>query len=147
VHNTEVNKEKVDIGSFAIIENRQGEILLVRHGYGEKEFSLPGGGLEKGETADLTIIREAQEETGICDVFFEHIGTFFLPTRAGIVFLFYVKMDDVPCIAKNVQEIMGFAWVNSGELPIGTSPNQIELIKRWRDNDLGNCGRYPFDLL
>ena len=50
----------------ALITNEDGKILVVK----EKQdfWSLPGGGLEHGETAEQCIKREAMEEIGIEDV-------------------------------------------------------------------------------
>ena len=41
---------------------RHGKVLLVRH-RGEKNFSLPGGGIDKGETNLEAAVREVREET------------------------------------------------------------------------------------
>lgn len=51
-------------GAKVVIE-RDGKVLLVKHSYGPKQWSFPGGGKKKGETMELTAVREAQEETGL----------------------------------------------------------------------------------
>lgn len=40
------------------------KILLVKHSYGRQGWSLPGGGLKKGESIVDGAIREADEESG-----------------------------------------------------------------------------------
>jgi ADP-ribose pyrophosphatase YjhB (NUDIX family) len=58
------------IGVGALVEGREGRILLVRHkkergGYWQGKWILPGGMLEVGETIDEGIVREVREETGL----------------------------------------------------------------------------------
>ena len=50
----------------------KGKILLVRH-RGEKNFSLPGGGIEKGETILEAAVREVREETQLRAYFAERL--------------------------------------------------------------------------
>jgi len=47
-----------------IIENG-GEILLIRPNYSHRLWSLPGGGLRRGESFEEAVRREVQEELGI----------------------------------------------------------------------------------
>jgi 8-oxo-dGTP diphosphatase len=48
----------------AIIKNDQ--ILMVQHRHDGREYwTLPGGGIEAGETAVEAVIREVREETGL----------------------------------------------------------------------------------
>ena len=136
------------IGAFAIVENK-GMIILVRHTNGERKFSLPGGGLEVGETAAHTIHREVWEETGMHELSFRHIGTFFLRKSAGVVFLFHAKENSIMILdaTKDAQEIADIILADPNDLPIDIYPAQRKLIERWRDDDLGNRGHWPFDLL
>lgn len=49
------------------VVRRQGLLLLVRD-RGFRQFSLPGGGLREGETAEEAVVRELREETGLTAV-------------------------------------------------------------------------------
>ena len=134
------------IGAFGIIKVCS-KIVLVRHAYGEQKLSLPGGGLETGETPDIAVQRESFEETGLC-VSFEHIGTFFLRKSPGCVHLFFGEAESLPeNLAADLKEIKETLLVDPNELPEDVYPAQRRLIGRWILNDLGNCGSYPFDLL
>ena len=49
-------------GAAAVCVNDQGNLLMVRNE--GKGWSVPSGGIEKGETAELCCVREVKEETG-----------------------------------------------------------------------------------
>ncbi len=54
----------VSLGVRALVINAEDEILLVRHSY-LPGLSLPGGGVDPGETCHEAIVREVEEETGV----------------------------------------------------------------------------------
>jgi 8-oxo-dGTP pyrophosphatase MutT (NUDIX family) len=51
------------IGCRILAVNSNGEVLLVRHSYGSREWMLPGGGLSRGEAPIAAAQRELAEET------------------------------------------------------------------------------------
>jgi 8-oxo-dGTP diphosphatase len=55
----------VGVGACCAIFDADGQILLVRHDYGRRNWELPGGGAEPGESPDETALRELREETGL----------------------------------------------------------------------------------
>jgi ADP-ribose pyrophosphatase YjhB (NUDIX family) len=60
----------ITIGVGAVIKDKQGRILLVKHvpergGFWQGKWICPGGGLECGETIEEGILREVREETGL----------------------------------------------------------------------------------
>ncbi len=58
--------EKVMNGSFAMIRNANGELLMVTNNYeGSIKYGIPGGGQNRGETLVETVVRETEEETGL----------------------------------------------------------------------------------
>lgn len=65
----------------AILVNDAGEILLQRRGQGEQKnsWSLPGGAMEIGETAQETVRREVLEETGIAVEVGNLVGVYTSP--------------------------------------------------------------------
>jgi 8-oxo-dGTP pyrophosphatase MutT (NUDIX family) len=53
-------------GVVMIARDAEGRMLLVRHSYGSRHWTLPGGGLRKGEDPAFGAAREFREELG-CD--------------------------------------------------------------------------------
>ena len=55
------------LGVRAIVEDRKGRILLVRHTY-VKGWYFPGGGVENGQTMQQALAMELREEVNINDM-------------------------------------------------------------------------------
>lgn len=66
---TKSSKIKTRVGAVAIIKNKQGEILLcktpINRGVYPGQWSIPGGGIEAGETMGEALVREVREEVGL----------------------------------------------------------------------------------
>lgn len=60
-------RNPVTMGVRVIVLDKEKRVLLVRHNY-LKGMYLPGGGVEKGETASAAASREVFEEAGISAV-------------------------------------------------------------------------------
>lgn len=78
----------------AIIRN--GSILMVHHRDAEREYwTLPGGGVETGETPHQAVVREVKEETGleahVCRFLFDE--TYLNGTSVSQCFL--LKVNEV----------------------------------------------------
>jgi 8-oxo-dGTP diphosphatase len=52
------------VGAMAVVERRDGALLLVQHSY-RNRWGVPGGLLERGEDAADAAVREVAEETGL----------------------------------------------------------------------------------
>lgn len=104
----------------AVIEHN-GEILCVQRGsnkleYISEKFEFPGGKIEKGETLEMTIIREIQEELNMKIVPIEQ-----LPTVEHTYPDFYLTMYVFRCSCESrmleLTEHISFSWLTKEELP------------------------------
>lgn len=110
------------LGSRAIVLNDKNQVLLVKHTY-QSHWYIPGGGVQKKESAKNAILRELKEEVGITV-----IGD---PQLFGIYHNTYLGVSDYPIIyvVKNYSqqqasspEIEKMNWFNYDNLPEMTSP-------------------------
>lgn len=67
-----MRKARFVIGVFVIVFNDTSEVLLVKHRYGKRKWSLPGGALHEREQVYKGAIREVKEETGL-DIDIDHV--------------------------------------------------------------------------
>ncbi|MGW5380694.1 NUDIX hydrolase [Nocardia sp. NPDC003999] len=68
----------IKVAVSALVQDDEGRILLIRRTDNGK-YSIPGGGLEAGETVARAVVREVYEETGIDVKVTELIGIFSDP--------------------------------------------------------------------
>ena len=61
-------------GCAVVITNLSGDVLLLRHSYGPKVWSLPGGGISAGEDPEAALRREVKEELGLTLGLVEQLG-------------------------------------------------------------------------
>jgi 8-oxo-dGTP diphosphatase len=80
------------LGVFASLFDHAGRILLVRHGYGSRQWSTPGGRVEPGESPVTALLREVTEETA-CEIRVSHlIGVYAKPYRDDLVLSFHATL-------------------------------------------------------
>jgi 8-oxo-dGTP diphosphatase len=80
------------IGVFASVFDTSGRILLVRHGYGSRQWSTPGGRVEAKESPVTALLREVNEEIA-CEIRISHlIGVYAKPYRDDLVLSFHATL-------------------------------------------------------
>jgi len=100
----------VVLGVRVVITDEEGRVLLVRHSY-EPGWHFPGGGVERGETAEQAARREAREEAGCDPGALALIGVFNNEKRVpGDHVLLYRASDFTPCASSAGAEIAEWGW-------------------------------------
>lgn len=103
-----------------------GRVLLLRHWYAPWVWTLPGGGIDRGEDAQRAAVRETREETGLIVRSIENAGT------DENVHLFVCKsFEGTLAIRPNI-EIMTRRWFDINNLPAEISPSHLRHIETYR---------------
>ncbi len=106
-----------------MIVDAQGRVLLVKHGYGELNWQIPGGLGEPGESAEETAHREAREEAGVELEALRLTGVYWEPDHPGSKgmhhFVFRATLapaSPAPSVADK-NEITDVGWFDPKSLP------------------------------
>jgi len=78
--------------AFAAIFNPAGEILLVHLSYDQHQWSMPGGGIDPGESPTEAVIREVREETGLEAEIEALFGVYWRRDIDGLLFAFRCRV-------------------------------------------------------
>ncbi len=103
----------------------EGDILLVRNWFSDQRWSLPGGGIHKGEKPASALIREIKEELSIKITKPLPVGQ-INQRSAGLIHrldIFLVKLARKPVVKKQNFEIIDHCWFPVDLLPRDLSPS------------------------
>ncbi len=124
--------DKFNFGAVGMFLTTDHRILVLKHVYRHKyAWGLPGGYLERGETAEDGILRELREETALMatvnGIFaIEDVDAY----QREVVFVGHV---DATQTLKLNHEIFEAAFVPLDQIPDGMLPRHGALIARLRD--------------
>jgi 8-oxo-dGTP pyrophosphatase MutT (NUDIX family) len=110
------------LGVRAVVVDEAGKVLLIQHTY-IKGWYLPGGGVERGETAETAVVRELQEEAGVRALsrprlLSAHSNEVLHP---GDHVLVYRIEAWEPCASDAEGEIHAVGWFGLNDLPEETT--------------------------
>lgn len=126
---------------MAWIENRRGEILLLKQKRGNALWTLPGGKVGRRETLDAALRREILEETGLKAVSPVLVSIFERPVKANITFLFRVKIRGRSTVTPHPREIE--AALFTSVLPPDHTPSLAYFWKQARGTATGPVPAAP----
>ena len=111
------------LGVRGVVTDAQGRVLLIEHTYVHGWY-LPGGGVERRETAEQALAHELQEEAGVrvlgrASLVSMHSNE---PRHPGDHVLVYRVQAWEPCAPSAQGEIHQVGWFALDALPEGTTP-------------------------
>ena len=118
------------LGVRGLVLDADGRVLLIRHTY-VKGWYMPGGGIERGETAEEALARELVEEAGVRLTARPRLVSFHSNhvRFPGDHVLIYRVEAWAPCPATSVGEIDEVAWFAPDALPHDITPSTRRRIE------------------
>lgn len=114
-------------GANVVVLDKFGRILVVRQNYGENKWILPGGEIERGESASHAAQEETEEETGIqIDAENLRLIAFFVQRPKGFVFLFETDKFAGELVTEPTTEVLNARFMSLEEI-----------YQNWNDFGLG----------
>ena len=122
----------VTLGVRALVFDEAGRVGLVRHTY-KRGWYLPGGGVERGESAEGSLMRECREELGADPLQTALLGVFRNPVFSGDHILLYQVSAWRACGTDSDGEIAEIGWFDPHDLPQTVTPATHRRLAEWRD--------------
>jgi 8-oxo-dGTP pyrophosphatase MutT (NUDIX family) len=85
-------EDKFRVSVHTVITDHIGRLLLLKMAYADKHWSLPGGGIERGETIYKALARECNEELGIAPKIVYLSGINYHKKHDSFAFVFRCKL-------------------------------------------------------
>jgi ADP-ribose pyrophosphatase YjhB (NUDIX family) len=124
----------VAFGVSAIVEDKAGRVILVRHSY-LQGWHLPGGGVGKAEPPAAAILRELKEEIGLKTSDAPELAGIFTRTRGwvtNVIALYRVRGAEIAF--KPSLEIREIIHADPANPPDGTVPGTARRLAEFVSN-------------
>jgi ADP-ribose pyrophosphatase YjhB (NUDIX family) len=110
---------------------RDGDLLLVRHSYGERGWLLPGGRLKRGEAPSEGARREVRQEVGADLRDWDELGSIFTTRmhKRDTTFFVRARLGEAE-LRLDAPEFAEVRWWTPGDLPAGASPELVDAQRR-----------------
>jgi 8-oxo-dGTP pyrophosphatase MutT (NUDIX family) len=121
-----------------MVVNQEDEVLLVRSWFGHQRWSLPGGGIRRGEKPLVAAVRETFEETGVTldERKVKELGEFLNGDSNApfIVDCWLTHIDKQPAhiAARHRLEMLDVAWFSLKHLPSHRSKTVDRALKLYK---------------
>lgn len=131
----------IEVGVRALVV-RDDEVLLVRHRGGRYPWSLPGGGLGRGETMVAAVVREVREEAGCETRPLELLGLYRAISEGMInyVAVFVCEPRGQACPPAYDLEIVDARFFQRRDLPANTEPGSLRRLDEYHQGARGLYG-------
>jgi 8-oxo-dGTP diphosphatase len=126
---TELIGSRAHPGVAAVIFDRDGRVLLVRHSYGRRGWELPGGGRQAKESVGQAVVREIREELGVAALTAELRGVYYEPEFDQHHFAFLCRLPDGADPKASSPEIVECGYWRVEALPRPINDFTIQRIK------------------
>ena len=120
----------------AIVFDDAGRLLLIRRGNppAQGQWSLPGGRVEPGEGWQQAVVRELQEETGLCARVERLVGEVRRDAPDGRIYVihdFLLAVEGSPAVQAG-DDALDAAWFTVPEVEeLDTSSGLVEALRGW----------------
>jgi 8-oxo-dGTP pyrophosphatase MutT (NUDIX family) len=119
------------LGAQGCVLDAANRVLLIQHTY-RPGWHFPGGGVERGESVELALIRELEEEAGILVDGRPKLFGLYSHHRifpGDHIALFVVRSWRQPSVPPPNSEIAGQGFFALSDIPAGISPPTLMRIK------------------
>lgn len=110
--------------SRALILAPDGQVLLVMNALGDRRWTLPGGGMKRGESPEVAAAREIAEELHLpLEVErFQLLGEVPSGSYRAPIALVRLHAEELPRVRADKFEIYAYRWCDASNLPAPLQP-------------------------